>query len=254
MINAGDLERADVRVGDSRPQRVMLGDTQVWPPPRETRIHLHVDTEWSANYSPADNDGSGEYIVDFGDGNATMSRGLVASHDYAPGDYVLRRLTEDGRMQSTLYNLQGNMFGDGPEKTDKATEQVVGIEIGGEVTSIWGPYLSGLPNLRVVTIPSSVGNTESGSLFWGSGLVYAEIGFRRNDPSDRQMFKDCAELRKIWIRATTEHLGPKFIGELHDGLTVYCEADSKPAGWDADWNLVGEARVPVVWGQKRRPW
>lgn len=254
MINAGDLERADVRVGESRPQKVMLGDTQIWPPPRETRIHLHVDTEWSADYSPGENDSN--YIVDFGDGNATVVKGtLSAHHDYAPGDYVLRRLTEDGRMQSTFCNINGNMFGNGPGKADEATEQVVGIEIGGEVTYMWGTYLAGLPNLRIVTIPASVGRAED-SLFMGSGIVYAEIGFRRHvqGATDGPLFKDCAELRKIWIRATTEYLGPKFIGELHDGLTVYCEADSKPAGWDADWNLVGEARVPVVWGQKRRPW
>lgn len=32
------------------------------------------------------------------------------------------------------------------------------------------------------------------------------------------------------------------------GLTVYCEAESKPDSWQDDWNDVG---VPVVWGAKR---
>lgn len=31
-------------------------------------------------------------------------------------------------------------------------------------------------------------------------------------------------------------------------LTIYCEADSKPKGWNADWN---SSNCPVVWGYKK---
>jgi hypothetical protein len=30
-------------------------------------------------------------------------------------------------------------------------------------------------------------------------------------------------------------------------LTIYCEAKSKPSGWDSLWNLDGR---PVIWGYK----
>jgi len=29
-------------------------------------------------------------------------------------------------------------------------------------------------------------------------------------------------------------------------LTIYCEATSKPSGWDRDWNY---SECPVVWGK-----
>ena len=82
-------------------------------------------------------------------------------------------------------------------------------------------------------------------------------------------FGGCTALRKIWLRDTVETMtvtttsssgtvtarkGP-FAG-CSDQLVIYCEAASKPAGWDEYWDVrTGtDTRHTVVWGQTTRPW
>ena len=59
-------------------------------------------------------------------------------------------------------------------------------------------------------------------------------------------FASCSSLREIYISG---HVTSIEAGVFSDcsSLTIYCEAESKPNGWNRDWN---PSNRPVVWGYK----
>lgn len=60
-------------------------------------------------------------------------------------------------------------------------------------------------------------------------------------------FSSCRILQSIFIPSSVTHIGAgTFSGS--DDLTIYCEAKSKGANWDEDWNCGGK----VVWGAQKR--
>lgn len=74
-------------------------------------------------------------------------------------------------------------------------------------------------------------------------------------------FCDCTGVRKAWIRDTVETLGAyifdsdSYVGKLPISM-IYCEADSKPDGWNYQWNYGSDGdnpEFPVTWGQKTSP-
>ena len=57
-------------------------------------------------------------------------------------------------------------------------------------------------------------------------------------------FSGCGSLERIMIpKSVTVIGGYAFSG--CDSLTIYCETESRPAGWDVNWNPDGR---PVIWG------
>jgi hypothetical protein len=57
-------------------------------------------------------------------------------------------------------------------------------------------------------------------------------------------FEDCLSLTSVVIPDSVTSIGASaFSG--YSSLTIYCEASSKPSGWDSDWNYHSR---PVVWG------
>lgn len=59
-------------------------------------------------------------------------------------------------------------------------------------------------------------------------------------------FSDCHNLTKVTIpKSVTIIWAMAFIDSPK--LTIYCEASSKPLGWDCDWNCDNR---PVIWGYK----
>ena len=60
-------------------------------------------------------------------------------------------------------------------------------------------------------------------------------------------FADCSSLVNIEIPNSVTSIGYEaFLG--CNSLTIYCEAASKPTGWDSNWN---GSRRPVNWGVSR---
>ena len=57
-------------------------------------------------------------------------------------------------------------------------------------------------------------------------------------------FKDCSFLTSITIPSNVTSIGYHAFYDC-DSLTIYCEASSKPSGWDSDWNY---SNRPVYWG------
>ncbi|MBR7140754.1 MAG: leucine-rich repeat domain-containing protein, partial [Clostridia bacterium] len=59
-------------------------------------------------------------------------------------------------------------------------------------------------------------------------------------------FYNCSSLTSITIGDGVTSIGSDaFYG--CSKLTIYCEAESKPSGWDSVWNI---SDCPVVWGYK----
>ncbi len=91
------------------------------------------------------------------------------------------------------------------------------------VTSIGSSAFSGCTALTSITIPDSV--TSIGA----------------------SAFYECTLLESIIIPESVTSIDYHAFGD-YLSLTIYCEATSKPSGWDSDWNYYSYS--PVVWGYK----
>ncbi len=157
-----------------------------------------------------------------GSSSWTVPNGLVAFHaiqviqDEADskllweGDYVYYR---DG----DSYTMVGY--------TGKDTELVLPNDIHGHSYTIHRYAFYYLKELTSVTVSSGV--TELGMI----------------------AFSGCASLTKVVIPSSVTTVGESlFLGAT--GVTVYCEAASKPEGWDNAWNSTNASPsqpAPVVW-------
>ncbi len=156
------------------------------------------------------------------------------------------------------------------------------IEIPNSVTSIGSSAFSGCSNLTSITLPF-VGN---GSDQTHLGYVFGALSFLDNNifvPAslksvtitggtyisryafagcsnltsieipdsvttiDNFAFMNCTNLTKIVISNNVSSIyNCPFYG--CSNLTIYCEAESKPSGWDSSWNPDNR---PVEWGYKK---
>lgn len=109
-------------------------------------------------------------------------------------------------------------------------------------------------HMQSITIPSTVSLVKRGAVYYSMAerLEIAATELEQNAVYSRS---GGVILDAVWIRDTVSTVAEKaFYNIGTSGVTIYCEADEKPAGWHADWNLSGSTRYPVVWGQKTRPW
>lgn len=104
--------------------------------------------------------------------------------------------------------------------------KLTSVSILNDVTYIGEGAFSGCENLKNVTISDSVTNIEN------------------------RAFENCSILQSIEIPQSVSIIsGSAFRG--CNWLTIYCESDTQPSGWDLDWNKLewgGDSCVPVVWG------
>ena len=57
-------------------------------------------------------------------------------------------------------------------------------------------------------------------------------------------FYECTSLKSIEIPDCVEHVGEHAFDKC-TSLSIFCEAEEWPIGWDTKWNYSGR---PVVWG------
>lgn len=67
-------------------------------------------------------------------------------------------------------------------------------------------------------------------------------------------FRDCTALQEIVIPSSVENMGEGIFFGCPD-ITVYCEAEAKPNGWNALWNFYGhwaDEELSVTWNYKEK--
>ena len=66
---------------------------------------------------------------------------------------------------------------------------------------------------------------------------------------DTAAFSRCSELKEIYIPASVVTVGAH-VFYANDGITINCESESKPDGWDEEW-LDGCTNYTINWGVTR---
>ena len=236
--------------GGVEPRAVYLGDERVWPGP-ETRLWVTGD-DYDSNLCVGDSDGSRAYFVDFGDGCAaryTPQAFRTINHHYLRDGVCLTRIIpEDGMPYVFNFSVYGL-----PAVVNAMLHRA---EIGRGVKEIRGYAFNGGKNgnnyndLVLVTIPTSVYSVGDCACIDCKALAAAEIGARALGV---RLFQRCPQLRRLWLRESVETVPANCLADIapEGALTIYCEADEKPASWTEGWN---PDNFPVVWGKKVRPW
>ena len=119
------------------------------------------------------------------------------------------------------------------------------VEIPNSVTTIGDFAFSGCTGLTSIEIPNSVTSIGYSAFSNCTGLTSIEIP-NSVTTIGKYAFWGCTSLTRVVIPNSATSIG-YFAFEGCTNLTIYCEAESKPSGWDAYWN---PSNCPVVWGHK----
>jgi len=251
-IRIGEREPSLLRLGDTEAYAAYAGDERVWPG-TETKLWLHLTSKRSVTLYYDGLLASTPYMIDWGDGKSETYSGYSRTHAYAgAGDYVVRIRPTGNEIRSFGYGLlNDNIFGIGAGGTKTGTSpELTRLEIGGLAGNITSWAFAGCTSLRAVTVPGHVPSLGDEAFKGCAGLALAEIGAHR---LGADVVKSCPALQKLWLRESVETIGADSLRDIGPtgALTIYCEADEKPASWPEGWNPGG---FPVAWGQKARPW
>ena len=127
----------------------------------------------------------------------------------------------------------------------KDCESLTGIEIPDSVTSIGDSAFSGCTSLTNIEIPSSVTNIGDNAFLMCSYLESIKLSDSLTRIEDGAFFA-CSKLKTVIIPNSVSYIG-YYAFDRCPNLTIYCEAESQPEGWDRNWN---SGKRPVVWGYK----
>ncbi|MBE7079207.1 MAG: leucine-rich repeat domain-containing protein [Clostridiales bacterium] len=95
-----------------------------------------------------------------------------------------------------------------------------------------------------VVIPESVTKIGNYAFYWCDSLE--KINIPNSVTSiGKSAFENCTALKEITIPASVATIRERAFSYCNN-LTIYCEAGSKPSGWDASWN---KSERPVLWGE-----
>ena len=129
-------------------------------------------------------------------------------------------------------------------------DSLTSVTIGGGVTSIGNSAFEYCTSLASVTIPNSV--TSIGNYAFDGCTSLTSVTIPSSVTSiGSHAFYNCTSLTSITIPSSVTSIGYHALSigkNAFSGctsLTIYCEAESKPSGWDSNWHSsVGT----VVWG------
>ena len=120
----------------------------------------------------------------------------------------------------------------------------VTISENSQLISIGSSAFEGCSSLTSIYIPDSVTTIGSHAFNECSNLTTVTISENSQLTTiGYSAFEECSSLTSIYIPSSVTTMGDSvFYG--CSNLTIYCEASSRPSGWDYDWN---DSNRPVVW-------
>ena len=136
-----------------------------------------------------------------------------------------------------VVNISGNAF--------SGCTTLVNVVIPDSVSSIGLSAFYGCTSLKSIVIPNGVTRIESFAFYNCTSLESVIIPNSVTFIGDRA-FSGCTSLTKIVIPKSVETIAGWAFRDC-SLLTIYCEAKSKPAGWNTQWNY---SKNTVVWGYK----
>ena len=116
------------------------------------------------------------------------------------------------------------------------------VTIGNSVTIIGDYAFYNCRGLTSVVIGNSVTIIGDYAFYNCRGLTSVVIGNSVTSIGE-EAFANCTGLTSVTIPDSVISIGQFVFGDCYK-LTIYCEAVSKPSGWDSDWNF---SNCPVVW-------
>jgi hypothetical protein len=127
-------------------------------------------------------------------------------------------------------------IGDG---TFSECSSLTNIAIPSSVTSIGWEAFSGCTSLASVTIPSSVTSIGDYAFSRCTSLASVTIPSSVTSIGD-YAFSGCTSLASVTIPSSVTSIGDLAFRDCAS-CKIYCEAASKPSGWNEDWNGSGTA-------------
>ena len=122
-------------------------------------------------------------------------------------------------------------------------ENLKSVVIGDAVTKIGDMAFSQCPGITSVTIGKSVTHIGANA-FNQSGIKTVVIPESVNSIGDAA-FLNCGNITSITIPKSVEKMGSG-VFQFCSNLTITCEVESKPNGWNAGWN---PSNCPVIWAE-----
>ena len=127
------------------------------------------------------------------------------------------------------------------------------VTIPESVTTIESYVFSGCSSLASIVIPNTVTTIKEGAFNRCFGLTNVVIP-NSVTKIESKAFAYCYNLESIYIRNSVTVMEKEVFYECNK-LSVLCEAPSKPAGWDSEWNCIYndeekdiKSHCPVTWG------
>lgn len=124
---------------------------------------------------------------------------------------------------------------------------ITAVFIPDSVTEIGRYAFVGCENLVTVNIPAGVTGLSSGVFSNCRSLTDINLPDGLESIGE-SAFASCEYLLSLTIPKTVTFVGREAFSDCKR-ITVYCEAASKPSGWDENWNCLEQVdfTVPVVW-------
>lgn len=116
------------------------------------------------------------------------------------------------------------------------------------ITSIGTFVLSYNPRLAITAIPSGV-ITIGESAFEGDEAITELACPSTLTTIEQQAFARCTGLTKVWIPSSVTTINGLIFSYCDSGCEVYCQAASRPVGWDTEWNRYDDTNfLTIHWG------
>ena len=113
-----------------------------------------------------------------------------------------------------------------------------------QLTTIGKSAFTNCSSLTSINIPDSVTTIDSYAFCDCSNLTIVTFGENSQLTTiGEYAFSSCSSLTSIYIPDSVTSIGYHAF-ENCSNLTIYCEASSKPSGWDSSWNY---SNRPVLW-------